>query len=354
VQETVSETKLEKRAVMSGFTSELIFARAEYLAGRTGIAELTATAQACISLWEHGFALAAVTGTDALSPHVLALLGRSLALRGECVFIVTETSLIPCAHWDLRTRGGRPIAYRVSISEAAGGTTTTVLADEVLHFRIGVDVATPWHGSPPLRRAALTAGLLNSVESALSEVYEFAPLGSQIVPFPESEETQRELLARGFRGKRGGVLLRESVSVSAAGGPAPATDWRPADVSPDLSRTMSIEALRESRNAIAFAFGVLPSWFAPDTTGPLVREAQRQLALWTLNPIAALVAEECVSKLGTEIAIDTTGPLDAYDVGTKSRALATYIEALSVAKQSGVPPEDVAAALRLVDWTTTK
>jgi hypothetical protein len=76
--------------------------------------------------------------------------------------------------------------------------------------------------------------------------------------------------------------------------------------------------------------------------------------VWTLNPIAALVAEECVSKLGTEIAIDTTGPLDAYDVGTKSRALATYIEALSVAKQSGVPPEDVAAALRLVDWTTTK
>ena len=38
---------------------------------------------------------------------------------------------------------------------------------------------------------------------------------------------------------RGRVLLRESVHVSAAGGAAPAQDWRPQDVTPDLQRAMT-------------------------------------------------------------------------------------------------------------------
>jgi hypothetical protein len=35
-----------------------------------------------------------------------------------------------------------------------------------------------------LRRARLTAGLLQTLESALSEVYTNAPLGSSVIPFP--------------------------------------------------------------------------------------------------------------------------------------------------------------------------
>jgi hypothetical protein len=74
------------------------------------------------------------------------------------------------------------------------------------------------------------------VESALAEVFENAPLGSLVMPFPESGETDLETLGRGFRGRRGRVLLRESVNVSAAGGPAPASDWKPADMSPIWKR----------------------------------------------------------------------------------------------------------------------
>jgi len=43
---------VEKRSAMSGFTAELIQAREAYISGRSGLAELTATAQSCISLWE--------------------------------------------------------------------------------------------------------------------------------------------------------------------------------------------------------------------------------------------------------------------------------------------------------------
>lgn len=341
---------LEKRASASGFTAEIIAARESYISGRRGIAELTATAQACISLWEGALALADVQGTTLLDRRSLALLARSVALRGEAVFLIRDTGLVPCSDWDLATRDGIPRAYRVSISEAGGGTTQTALAAEVLHLRIGSDPAAPWLGTAPLKRASLTAGLLQAIETALAEVFEFAPLGSQIVPFPESPETDLETMGRDFRGRRGRVLLRESVAVTAAGGPAPASDWKPQDVTPDLQKAMTRETLAAAREAICGAFGVLPALFASNAQGPLVREAQRHLASWTLQPIAMLLAEEASKKLGGEIMIDVLRPVQAFDAGGRARALATIVQALAQAKEAGLAPGDMNAALTLVNW----
>jgi hypothetical protein len=341
--------KVEKRSAASGFTSEILSARESYISGRSGLAELTATAQSCVSLWENGFALADVENSGLLNRRSLALIGRSLALRGEAVFLIRDR-LIPCSDWDLRTRDGVPTAYRVSVSEAGGGRTETALAAEVLHFRIGADPVAPWTGTAPLRRSALTAGLLNTLESALSEVYENAPLGSQIVPFPESSETDLETLGRGFRGRRGRVLLRESVNVSAAGGPAPAADWRPQDVTPDISKVMAVETLDAARNAICGAFGVLPALFSSTTTGPMVREAQRHLAAWTLQPIAELIAEEASAKLGGEVKLDVLRPTQAFDSGGAARALGALVSAMAAAKEAELPPEALAAAYKRLDW----
>ncbi|MBM3655207.1 MAG: hypothetical protein FJX06_20870, partial [Alphaproteobacteria bacterium] len=138
--------KVEKRTAASGFTSEIMAARESYISGRSGIGELTATAQSCIGLWENAFAIADVSGTDLLDRRSMALVARALALRGEAVFLIRENGLVSCSDWDLRTRDGVPTAYRVSISEAGGGTTQTALAAEVLHVRIGSDPAAPWLG----------------------------------------------------------------------------------------------------------------------------------------------------------------------------------------------------------------
>jgi hypothetical protein len=342
--------KVEKRSASSGFTSEVMAARESYISGRSGLAELTATTQSCVSLWEQGFALADVSGTAMLDRRTMALIGRSLALRGEALFIIDGDAIIPASDWDVSTRNGRPVAYRASISEAGGGSTRTILAGETLHFRIGADATTPWLGSAPLRRASLTAGLLNSLEAALAEVYENAPIGSMIIPFPESPETDLETLGRGFRGRRGRVLLRESVNVQAAGGPAPAQDWRPSDVSPDLSKAMTTETLDAARNAICCAFGVLPGLFYKQTTGPMVREAQRHLASWTLQPIAELIAEEASAKLGGEVKLDILRPTQSFDAGGAARALSTLVRAMADAKEAGLPPEALAAAYRRLDW----
>lgn len=337
---------IEKRATGSGFTAEIIAARESWISGSRGIGELTATVQTCVSLWEHGFSMADVKGTDILSPFDLGLAARSIALRGEAVFILSD-GLTACSDWDIRTKNGKPVAYRLTVPDAGGGTTKTALAGEVLHFRIGSDVSAPWTGVAPLRRANLTASLLHTIETALRDVYETMPMGSTIVPFPESAGTDMERLQSGFRGRRGSVLLRESVNVTAAGGPAPAQDWRPNDLTPNLEKALPVESLKAARDSICAAFGVLPALMNPSTTGPMTREAQRHLAQWQLAPIAHCMSFELTEKLGTDVSLDVMRPLQAFDAGGRARALGAVVQALASAKDAGVDP---AIALDLVDW----
>jgi len=341
--------RTEKRSAISGFTAEVMQMREAYVSGRSGLAELTATAQSCISLWENGFALASVEGTDMLDRRTMSLIGRSLAVRGEAVFLI-RSSLVPCSDWDVRTRNAVPVAYRISVPEAGGGTTQTALAGEILHIRIGADPAAPWYGVPPLRRSNLTASMLNAVESALGEVFEYAPLGSQVVPMPEQPDQDNAALGRSFRGQRGRVLLRESVAVTAAGGPVPSTDWRPSSLSPDLEHAMAVETLAAARDAICGAFGVLPALFSNSAQGPLVRESQRHLAQWTLQPICELLAEEAAEKLGDAVKIDAMTPAQAFDAGGSARAFATLVGGLAQAKEAGLDPGAIAGALAKLDW----
>ena len=340
---------LETRSSGSGYTAEIISARESYISGRTGIGDLTATVQSCISLWENGLGLADIQGQSTiLDRRSLALAARSLALRGEAIFYINRDTLVPAYDWDLASKNGRPYAYRLSVADTGGGRQITALAQEVLHFAIGVDVAAPYYGSAPLRRASLTAGLLQAVESSLSEVYSNAPIGSLVIPFPESDPTNLARLGDQFGGKRGRVLLRESVQVSAVGGAMPASDWRPADLPPDLKNAMTTENMEAARAAISNVFGVLPALTSSSTTGPLVREAQRHLAQWTLQPMAVMMAEEVSAKLETPIEIDVMRPLQAFDAGGRARALKTTIDALALAKDAGV---DASSAASLVDWS---
>lgn len=345
-----AQPEVEKRSSGAGYTAAIMAARESCLSGASGVAELTGTVQSCVSLWEGALGLADVQGTDLMTRRTMALCARSLALRGEAVFLIRDNGLVPCSDWDLSTRDGVPRAYRVSVSEAGGGTYETVLAAEVLHVRIGVDAVTPWAGQAPLRRSALTAGMLQEVEETLREVYQNSPIASQIVPFPEATGTDLDAMGRDFSGKKGRVLMRESVQVSAAGGAAPAQDWKPQDVTPNLAGVLPREMLEAARGSVLTVFGVLPALVEKSTTGMLVREAQRHLAGWTLQPIAALIAEEATAKLGDEVTIDVMRPLQAYDAGLRSRAFGTIIEGMARAKELGLSPEEVNKAATWVNW----
>jgi hypothetical protein len=344
----LADTPEKRSGFAAGYTGQIMAARAGYIAGVSGLAELTGTVQACVSLWEGAFALADVEGTDMLDRRTMALLARSLALRGEGVMLIRETGLVPCSDWELATRDGIPRAYRLSLSEAGGAVATTALADEVLHIRIGSDPVTPWAGQAPLRRSTLTANLLHEVETALRDVYRDAPIGSQIVPLPEV--TGGNSWAGAFRGKRGSTLVVEGVAQAVAAGLHPMVDKGPDQISPDLSKSMTAETLEAARASILSVYGVLPGLFAVAAQGPMVREAQRHLAGWVLQPMAELLAEEATAKLGSKITIDVGRPLQAFDAGGRARALSQIIEAMGRAKELGLSAAQMESALVAVNW----
>lgn len=342
---------VEKRSAGTGFTAEVMRFREAYIQGRTGLAELTGTVSSCVSHWSNGLALAAVDGTDLLTPSTLSLIARSLALRGEFVALTDGDQLVPASDWDVSTRSSVPVAYRLSVPEAGGGRSMTALAGEVLHIRINADPSAPWLGVSPLRTASLSAGMLHSVESALSEVFQNAPLGSQVVPMPENPDVDNAQLGSSFVGKRGRILVRESVNVVAAGGPAPAHDWSPNDLTPDLEKSLATETLSAARASILTAYGILPAMFDSATTGQLVKVAEQHLAQWTLQPLANVIAEEASEKLGTPVSIDVMTGTQAFDTGAAARSFQMLIQGLAMAKDAGV---DAKGALAMLDWAKPK
>ncbi len=341
--------EIEPRASGAGYTAALMTAREGWIGGHSTVAELTATVQGCVSLWEGAFSLADVQGTGLLDRHTMALIGRTLALRGEAVFLIRDR-LVPFSDWDMSTRYGIPHAYRGQISEIGGGRAETALAGEVIHIRTASDAVAPWSGRSPLSRVTLSASLLAEVETALRDVYRDAPLGSQIVPVPDGSADDMAELRSAFKGRRGTALVIEGVAQATAAGMNPNIGQKPDQLSPDLSRSMTSESLAAARDAILMAFGVLPGLMNRAVTGPAVREAQRHLAQWTLQPLAVLLAEEASTKLGAEISVDLMRPVQAFDVGGRARALSAIIKSLAEAKTAGLTADELNLALTNVNW----
>lgn len=340
---------VEVRSSGAGYTSQLIQARAAFIAGASGLGELTGAVQACVSLWEGGLGLADVNGTDMLSRRALALTARALALRGEAVFLIRER-LIPCSDWDVTTVDGEPRSYRLQVPEAGGPRSVIALAGEVVHFRIGSDPITPWAGAAPLRRAQLSAELLHELESALRDTFRDAPFGSQIVPVPEGSADDMAALRLGFRGRRGQALVIEGVAQAVGAGMHPNLGKSPDQLSPDLQRTLADRLLIEAKGSVYSVFGVLPGLMNPATTGPMVREAQRHLATWVLQPMAEMIAEEATAKLGSMVTLDVHRHLQSFDAGGSARAVAGIVQALAQAKEAGLSDATVQAAFGALDW----
>jgi hypothetical protein len=165
---------------------------------------------------------------------------------------------------------------------------------------------------------------------------------------PEPPETDFVDIARGFRGSRGKVLVRELVQVQAAGGPAPAQDWRAIDLTPDLSKALLDKTPDQARDQINAAFGILPGLNNKATTGPMVREAQHHLASWTLQPMARQRKPRI--SWATRSHWTLCGPYRRLAVGGGQRTVTELVKALAEAKAAGVDGFDVDKALTIVNW----
>ncbi len=335
---------VERRSYGSeGYTAMVMTARAAAITDAG--ADLSGVVAGCVNLWSNGLAMSD-TDSELLTPEVLASMGRQLATEGNSVWHITPMGLVPVSEYDLSTRDGQPSAYRLTIPDIRGSYQVTALAGEVLHIRIGADARAPWQGVAPLRRAQISAGLLNATEVALTETFRDAPIGSKVLGMPEASAGANSKLQQSFVGKHGRVLLRDSSTVY-SGSQGQPDDWRPADLTPNLRDSMAVESLKTARDAVLHVYGVLPALVNDQAAGPVIREAQRHLATWTLAPIAKLIAHEVKAKTGEAVEVDVFVNLSAFDVGGAARAMGGIVDALAAAKAAGLTPDEVAMAAKV-------
>src|SRR5699024_6447966 len=99
------------------------------------------------------------------------------------------------------------------------------------------------------------------------------------------------------------------------------------------------------RGQVLASLGVLPSLLDPGTTAQAVREGQRHLAMWTLQPIADRIGQEIKRKTGQDVLLDVVEGSRAYDAPGLARALHVRIKAIADAKEAGLSEAEIQAAL---------
>lgn len=335
--------KIEKR---DSFTSRALASLMYSKTGARGEIIRTGALQTCANLWGAGFSRAWVDGVN-IPAGRLRFIGRALALTGNCVFYSPAPDVWRVVNdFDIATRDGDAFAYRLSVADASGPQSITALAGDVLHFKINETAAAPWYGVAPWHDAGLTSEWLAAVESAASELYQNAPIGSQVITTPEDPNGQNTKLGASFRGKRGRILLKESQQVMAAGGPSPSSDWTPREVGPNIDRAQFPENTEAASAAILGAYGVAPAMIDPKATAQAIREADRHLVQWTLQGVADDVAHEIGLKHGTPARLDLVRGTRSYDAGGRARAANSIIQAMQAAKESNLTEDQKRQAFR--------
>ena len=201
-------------------------------------------------------------------------------------------------------------------------------AGEVLHVKIDSDPERAVAGRVAAAHGVPFGWVTSCRGKALSEALVDMPFASQVVPMPEqSEWTTRCLPDRSAgSGPRAASRVRSPFrlpvgrlrigGLEAIGSYSRSGQGRP-DRSPD-----------RRENLIALAYGVLPGLLNGAATGPMVRECERYLMQFVLQPIAELVAEEATQKLGETVTIDTMRPTQVSMQAARARAVNALVAAM--------------------------
>ena len=272
-----------------------------------GVAAATAAVETAAGMWARGLSLATVEPrtrrTAAITPQMLAMVGRALCRSGEIVFDLDVSGgmmrMLPAsAAYVVGSGDRRTWLYTVTVD--GPGSTMTVYRERsgVAHLQYMVDPVRPWHGRPPWASASLSGNLLAGIERQLAG--ESGSASGYILPTPdvgdrgqegadadEEEEDPLTTLRRDLAAAGGKTLLAPTTAAGFGAGPgaAPSKDYKP------------------ERHA---------------ALGTSMREAWRQLTVGTIEPIAVIVADQLSEALGVDVSLKMPR---AADVATLARAM---------------------------------
>ena len=307
----------------------LIVGSAEAQAAGLLVPVAVAAVEAAASTWARCFAAAEVEGgRGAVTPAVLASIGRRLIRQGESLHLIDvdlggRVRLLDVAQHDVMG-GTAPESWRYRVTVAGPSATTYRVtgAAGVCHVRYSVDGSAPWRGRGPLAWASSTGRLLGAVERALADE-SAGPVGT-LIPVPadaggEDADTFASLKAD-IAGLRGRTALVETSTAGWGEGraAAPAGDWavRRLGANPPASLVELREAVEVS---ILGACGVPPSLVTAGADGTAQRESWRRFLHGSVQPVARLVEAELGEKLDAPVTL-SFARLGASDVQGRARA----------------------------------
>ena len=274
----------------------------------------------------------------AVTPGVLASVGRELVRRGESLHLISlagsgqSISLLPVGHWEVR--GGSDPAgwvYLVSSTSPSGALVQRVVpAAGVVHCRYASDPRRPWAGISPLAYAGATAELASNLEKRLSQEIG-GPVG-HVIPIPgeigAAEEDPLQGLRSDLNKLAGSVAIAETTQAGYGEGRAmaPTTDWRPIRIGAHPPDVLAL--LRsDSAQLVLSACGVPPGLALLPSSGSGEKESFRRFLHSTISPALALIAAELQEKLEEPQLTLHAERLFAGDLTGRARALGQLVNA---------------------------
>ena len=323
---------LEQR---SDYTTAVVDLLRSGVTGDTITSAKTAAEEIAAGLWSRAFASARVTPdtptTRALTPDVLAHIGRCLCSDGEAVFEIVvngAVDLVAASSWTIT--GDTSWVYELTLPRPSETVVKTVEADRVVHLRYAVSASEPWKGIGPLEWAKDTDTLLARIEKKLGQ--EFSGTVGYVIPVPEpTAELQQDV-----NNLKGATTLAPSTAGDFdldTPASAPRSDWDPKRLGPHPPETIG---LRDTVSRSILAACGVPASLLGSSDGTLARESFRQFLHGTISPVARIVAVELGRKLDVpELAFDFS-ELFASDLSGRARAFGSLVN-------GGMDPAQAAA-----------
>lgn len=295
--------------------------------------------EACSGLWSRAFASATVTpqtpATAALTPHVLATVGRRLYEKGQVVF---EISLNPDGSVKLIEASSHNVTgtdqwiYRLTIPQPDAVVTRFRPAAGVVHLRYAETASQPWAGRGPVDNSNTSRDLARALELRLSQ--EANSSVGNVIPSPES--AQDSDLQADISGLKGGNVLVPSMRNEdyTGGGTPPRNDWMPQRLGANWPSTL--QPMRASVNSdLAAAAGVPATLLATGGDATSMREAWRIFLFSSVAPLGRILLEELRAKLEEPTLNFDWKELAASDIQGRSRAFGSLV-------QGGMDPQQAA------------
>lgn len=343
-----------KPETRASFTDSVVNALLAAVTGNTAKAGSTAAVEAAAGAVSRAFAAATVENAPppiarALTPDVLALIGRNLIRAGESLHVIevgpAGLALRPAGTWTM-LGDADPATWmvRADLYGPTGNGARIVPHAATVHCIYAVDPARPWQGVGPVSWAETAGKMLAGAETALQR--DTAALSATVIPMPptrtDDDDDPLAALKTALIGSKGKSAFVESTQTSFGGDhrDAPRGDWEQKRLGP--SPPESLVALHgAAAEAVLGACGVDPVLAGFRTgDGTLAREAYRRFERGLIQPLGRLVETELRAKLDAPDLSLSFASLRASDTATLARAFKALVEA-------GLSAEAAAAILDL-------